>query len=146
MVNNKRYMETKSGRETHSRDFGCCLHMTSSTCAFCVQLSTVSMYNFMKSYICIKNIQVRQAADSIFKRASAFIIHVSIYICRRYLGEWGWGGGCEQPYTPYYMVKFANQNCILPKINYIIGKSIFLERKKNSEIPVLDPLSLLRWS
>lgn len=71
MVNNKRYIETKAGRETHNRDFGYCFH-TTSTCAFCVRLSIVSMYNFMKAYIRIENIQVRLAADSIQKRGICF--------------------------------------------------------------------------
>lgn len=142
-------METKVRRETHSRDFGCCLHMTSSTCPFCVQLSTVSMYNFMKAYICIKNIQVRLAADSIQKRASAFIILVSICTQKRHLGGCCWGWGREQPYTPCYMVKFANQNFILPKINYIIGKFYLLREVKNfrdSSPGSLIPLALVLGS
>lgn len=110
------------------------------------------MYNFMKAYICIKNIQVRLAADSIQKRASAFIMLVSICTQRRHLGEWGWGGGCEQPYTPCYMVKFANQNFILPKINYIIGKFYLLREEKNfrdsspgSLIPLVLVLDSALW-
>lgn len=145
MVNNKGYMETKARRETHSRDFGCCFHTTSPTCAFRIQLSTVSMYNFMTAYICIENIQVKLVADSIQKWASASIKHMSICIHRRHLGEWDWGRAWATLHALLYG-RISNKNRIFPKTNYIIRKLYLLRGKKNLEIPVLGPLSLLHWS
>lgn len=149
MVNNKRDMETKPGEKLAAEILGAVyirhlLHVHSvfsclqSPCTISWRL-IFALKTFRWDWLLI-----------LFKKGHLHSSCLSASAHREGISGSGAGaGGCEQPYTPCYMVKFANQNFILPKINYIIGKFYLLREEKNfrdSSPGSLIPLALVLGS